>query len=127
MDAIKNAIKSGHGTGILMAGMLGLVLSDLLPTPADALYFSQQQKNKAKLEKGQISAKQYWYRESVGYYGYNVVWWLLVYGAVASIKGDFKKKAELAVGLIAAGAVVSVIHKNIQKDTEMQKHLSYKR
>lgn len=124
-NPISSAVKGGHGTAILYAGMLGLALSDAIPTPADALYFYRQQKLREKFEKGEISAKEYWVRETGGYYGYNVAWWLLLFGAVTLVKGDFRKKLELAVGLAAVGAVVGVLGRNIRKDVEIQKKLKF--
>lgn len=126
MNSIGNAIKAGHGTGILYAGILGLALSDIIPTPADALYFHNQQKWKEQLAKKEITPEQFWRKELIGYYGYNFGWWLIFLGAVVSVKGDFRKKSEIAIGLLAAGAVVGVIAKNIQKDKELQKHIVYK-
>lgn len=125
MNAIKNAIKGGHGTGVLYAGLLGLLASDLLPTPADGFYFLKQQRLKEKFIKGEITAKQYWTRETLNYYMTNGLWWTLVIGAVWSVKGDFRKKSEIAVGLIASGVVVGVIFMNIKKDEELQKRVSY--
>jgi hypothetical protein len=116
-----NAFKSGHGNAVIYAGMLGLLLSDVVPTPADALYFRLQQKNKAKLNKGEITPKQYWSRDAVYYYGLNPLWWALVLGVVVSTKGDYSQKAKVALGLIAGGAVVSVIHGNIKRDEELIK------
>ena len=124
-NPISEAIKSGHGNGVLYAGLLGLALSDAIPTPADALYFYRQQKLREEFEKNQIPAKKYWIEETLGYYGYNVAWWILLFGVVASVKGDFNKKAKVAIGLVAAGAVLGVIGKNIQKDAELQKKLKY--
>jgi hypothetical protein len=124
-NPISEAVKGGHGTGVLYAGMLGLALSDAIPTPADALYFYRQQKLRERFEKGEISPKTYWVDETLGYYGYNVAWWLLLFGVVSMVKGDFRKKMELAVGLVAAGAVVGVIGRNIRKDVELQKKLKY--
>jgi hypothetical protein len=118
-DTIKSAISSGHGNAILYAGALGLLLSDILPTPADALYFNLQQKNKAKLEKGEITPKQYWTRDAVLYYGLNPIWWGIVLGGIYFTKGDYTQKAKVGVGLLAMGVVVAVLHKNIKKDEEL--------
>ena len=38
IDSIKEASKA-NAKGVLYAGLLGLLVSDILPTPADALYF----------------------------------------------------------------------------------------
>lgn len=124
-NPIGEAIKGGHGKGVLYAGLIGLALSDAIPTPADAIYFYRQRKLKEEFVKKEIPAKRYWIEETLGYYGYNVAWWLLLFGAVASVKGDFDKKLKIAVGLVAAGAVIGVVGKNIQKDVELQKKLKY--
>lgn len=118
MNQIASAVKSGHGTGILYAGMLGLVLSDIIPTPGDALYFYQQRLLKNKLAAGQITAKEYWIKEAAGYYLYNTAWWAIVFGAVIFTKGDYAKKIKIAGAFVGGGAVISVLINNIKKDSK---------
>lgn len=101
---------------VLYAVGLGLFLSDLIPTPADAVYFSYQRNNKQKLEEGKITPKQYWVRDAVGYYGFNPIWWASIFGASALIGKDFTQKRNIFIGLIAGGIVLSVLNKNIKKD-----------
>lgn len=117
MNQIKSAIKSGHGVGVLYAGMVGLILSDIIPTPGDALYFYQQRKLKDKLNNNEITAKQYWIRDAAGYYLYNSAFWALVFGAVVLTKGDYSKKIKVAAAFLGGGAVVAVLVKNIKKDS----------
>jgi len=117
-DTIKLAVKSGHGNAILYAGALGLLLSDVIPTPADSVYFSLMQKNKRKLENKEISPKQYWQREALLYYGLNPIWWGVVLGALYLTKGEYTTKMKVGLGIIAAGGVIGVLNKNIQKDTQ---------
>ena len=121
VNTFKSAINGGHGNALIYAGAIGLLLSDVIPTPADGLYFSLQQKNKAKLEAKEITPKQYWTRDAIYYYGLNPLWWALVLGALYYTKGDYTKKAKVGVGLLAAGVVLSVIHKNIKKDEALLK------
>lgn len=121
VNSFKSAISSGHGNALLYAGAIGLLLSDVIPTPADGLYFSLQQKNKAKLEAKEITPKQYWTRDAIYYYGLNPLWWGLVLGALYYTKGDYTQKAKVGVGILAFGVVLSVIHKNIKKDEELLK------
>jgi len=115
-DSIKLAISSGHGNAIVYAGALGLILSDLVPTPADSLYFSLMQKEKRKLENNEITPKQYWTREALYYYGLNPIWWTLVLGSMYFMKGDYMNKAKVGLAIISAGAVFGVLNKNIEKD-----------
>jgi hypothetical protein len=118
-DTISGAIKSGHGNAILYAGAIGLLLSDIIPTPADALYFSLMQKNKAKLTEGFITPKKYWTKDAILYYGLNPLWWTIVLGAMYYTKGSYTQKVKVGLGLIASGIVVAVLHNNIKKDEEL--------
>lgn len=117
-DSIKSAISSGHGNAVVYAGAIGLLLSDIIPTPADSLYFSLMQKEKRKLENKEITPKQYWTKEAVLYYGLNPLWWSLVLTAVYFTKGDYTNKMKVGFGVISAGFVFSVINSNIKKDEQ---------
>jgi len=104
---------------LLIAFGVGLIVSDILPTPADAIYFNYMRNNKQKLENGTITPKQYWTRDAMAYYGLNPLWWGSVLGASLLIGKDFTQKRNILLGLIAGGFVIGVLHKNIKKDEEM--------
>jgi len=108
-------------TKMLYAVGLGLILSDIIPTPADALYFYRQRVDKQELEQGKITPKQYWVRDAVGYYGYNALWWSAVLSATYYFGKDYTQKRNILIGLIAGGAVIGVLAKNIKKDEEFYK------
>jgi uncharacterized membrane protein YkvI len=110
-------MESHHKTTILYALGTGLLLSDLIPTPADAVYFNYQRNNKQKVEEKTITPKQYWTRDAIGYYTFNAVWWTSVLGLSYFLGKDYYQKRNLMIGLIAGGVVLSVLHKNIEKDT----------
>lgn len=116
VKSISSASASGHGTALIYAGLLGLLLSDIIPTPADALVFKYQSKLKDQLEAKEITPKQYWLRDAMAYYFFNPVWWIIVILLVTNIKGDAERKLKFSLGIIAAGLVVSVIYTNIKKD-----------
>ncbi len=113
---LNNNVMSVDKTHLLIAGAVGLLLSDIIPTPADAFVFDRAQKNKQKLETGEITPKQYWQRETVNYYTLNPLWWTLILGATVYLGKNFEQKRNLMIGLIAGGAVIAIIHKNIKKD-----------
>lgn len=117
---VKEAVSSGHGNAIMIAAFTGLILSDIIPTPGDALYFWDQQRLKRKLNKGEITPKQFWAKNAAGYYLYNSAWWTLIFGLVMVMKGNYNQKAKIAIGLAGAGAVVAAIATNIKKDTKKQ-------
>lgn len=120
IKSIDTAIETGHGNAIIYAGAIGLLLSDIIPTPADGVYFYLQQKNKAKLERKEITPAQYWKREAFAYYGLNPLWWSLVLGALVLTKGDYTNKLKVGLSIIGAGAVIGVLNRNIKKDFELQ-------
>jgi hypothetical protein len=116
VGSIDSAIKSGHGNAILYAGALGLLLSDIIPTPADAVYFRLQEKNKTKLEQGIITPRQYWTRDAFAYYGLNPLFWSLVLFAMVVTKGSVGDKAKVGLAIIGGGAVLGVLGKNIKEE-----------
>jgi hypothetical protein len=115
-DSIKLAISSGHGNAIVYAGAIGLLLSDIIPTPADAIHFSFMQKQKRKLQNAEITPKEFWRNEALSYYLLNPLWWTLVLGALYYTKGDYTTKLKVGMGIIAGGAVIGVLNSNIKKD-----------
>jgi hypothetical protein len=54
-STFESALKSGHGNALLYAGAIGLIASDIIPTPADAIYFRTMAKNKQKLNSKEIT------------------------------------------------------------------------
>jgi hypothetical protein len=102
----------------LYAFETGLIISDVLPSPADAIYLYLNRKYNKQLENGQITAKQYWVRELLIYYGLNPLWWALVLGLTIATKGTNKDKIKIAAGLVGTGAVIGVIAKNIQNQNK---------
>lgn len=113
---LSDATKGKHGHAVILAAMVGLIVSDIIPTPADALYFHTEKKLRDKWAKGQITPQKYWQQSAAAYYVYNPVWWGLVLGATFLVKGDYEKKLKVGLGLIGVGAVVGVIYKNFHAD-----------
>jgi uncharacterized membrane protein YkvI len=108
-----------HKEKILLALGAGLFLSDLIPTPADAVYFNYVRNNRLKLENEEITPKKYWTNEAIAYYGFNAVWWAGVIGVSYYFGKDFKQKRKIFIGLIAGGVTIAVLNRNIKKDTEI--------
>lgn len=96
--------------------LLGAALGDALPTVADSLYFTQQQKLKRQLSKQEITPSQYWKREAAWYYSVNSVYWALIALILYNIKGDYHKKLKVGLWILGGSAVLGVLYKNIKKD-----------
>lgn len=101
-------------THLLYATAIGLVLSDIVPTPADAIYFKLQNKWNDQLSKGEITPKKYWTNDALAYYGLNPIWWSLVLGSSIYFGKTYEQKVVIFASVLSAGAVLGVIHKNIE-------------
>ena len=96
-EEIGNASKGEYGAGVLYAGAVGLILSDIVPTPADALYFYTEKKLRDKWKNGEITPEQYWKKTAMAYYLYNPIWWILVIAVIYNVPGDVSKKAKIGL------------------------------
>ena len=65
---------SDHSTAAIYVLMIGLLLSDIIPTPGDALFFSYTRGLRDKYINKEITPKQYWDRTAAGYYFFNALW-----------------------------------------------------
>lgn len=117
---INNTIKNGGGDTLIYTALLSACLANFVPTPADAIFFWREQVDKDLLEKKEITPKQFWIRNTCGYYGYTAAYYALLFGTVYAIGGSYKTKARIILALLSGGLIVGVIAKNIQKDNKIQ-------
>jgi uncharacterized membrane protein YkvI len=117
---IKGALGNGDGNALIYTAILSAMIANVMPTPADAIYFWRQSVNKDKLESGEITPTQYWTRDVVGYYTYTALWYGLVLTIVASMGGTYQTKAKILLGTLGAGVVVGVVANNIKKDEKIK-------
>ena len=115
---ILDATQGPHANGVLYAGAVGLLLSNIIPTPADALYFHREKKLKEKWDNKEITPEKYWQKTATAYYVYKPVWWGLVIIAMYFTKGDVKDKAKIGLMIVGAGAVVGIVYRNYTKDIQ---------
>jgi len=106
-------------TGLLYAGLIGLVASDIIPTIGDAAFIGFQRKLRDKWAKGEIDSKTYWRKELGNYYLLNSGWWLII-GVAVYLTPKYENKIKVGLALIGASAVAAIIYKNIQKDEKEQ-------
>ena len=117
---IGEVVKGGNGNAIIFTALLAAIVANVMPVPTDYLYFQAQQSDKEKLESGCITAKQYWTRDILGYYGYTASWYLFLFLILYSANGSYKNNSRILLALLSAGLIVSVYNKNITKDEQIQ-------
>jgi hypothetical protein len=118
INSIKQATQGKNGHAVLYAGIIGLILSDIIPTPADALYFATERNLRNKWAAGKITPQKYWQKSALAYYTYNPAWWLIVLAGTYFYKGELNQKMKLALAVIGTGAVIGIIGKSLKKDIE---------
>ena len=115
---ILEATEGRHASGVLYAGAVGILLSNIIPTPAEALFYHTEKKLRNKWDNDEITAEKYWQKTASAYYLYKPVWWGIVISAMYFTKGDVKNKAKIGLIMVTAGAVVGIIYKNYTKDIQ---------
>lgn len=102
-DSIAQIAAGENQTALLYAAISGLMISEMVPTPATAIaYFVQ--KKATKKDPSQVRQKV-----ATAYNFAAPAWWVLVFGAVHFYRGDFTDKAKLAAFLVGGGAAVGLI------------------
>lgn len=121
MSGFSDVIKSGNGNTLIITALVAAAVANALPTPADGFYFSMQQEIKEQLEKGDISAKEYWTRDIVNYYTFTAAWYVFLILLVLAIGGEYKTNAKILIVIISGGLVFGAWKKNIEKDEAIMK------
>ena len=118
---INKVISEGNGNTIIYTALIAAMLANAIPTVADGLYFSLQQKWKKQLLDGEITPEQYWARDighyytiTAGYYG------VVLLTMLALNKNSFSSNSKILLGLLGGGLVIAVGMKNIQKDKQIE-------
>lgn len=113
---LKGVSNSEHATGALYFFLIGLALSDILPTPADYFVFKKQRNLRDEYFKNEITPVQYWEQSAIAYYLYNFIFWVLVGIIIVSFGSSFNNKAKILIAIIGIGAVSVILYNNIKKD-----------
>jgi Flp pilus assembly pilin Flp len=117
---INKVIKDGNGNTLIYTALIAAMLANAIPTVADGLYFSLQQKWKQQLNEGKITPEQYWSRDVGHYYTITAGYYAIVLATMLALnKNSFTQNSRILLGLIGGGVVVGVAMKNIQKDKEI--------
>jgi len=109
-------IKDGHGNTLIYTALIAACLSNIIPTPADYLFFRKTNELERAFDAGEISAEKAEIGVTLGYYGYTTLWYAVLFLGVYSFGGTYKNNARVLLGLLASGLVIGAVAKNIQAD-----------
>jgi hypothetical protein len=117
---IKKVIDEGNGNTIIYTALIAAMLANAVPTVADGIYFSLQQKWKQELQEGKITPEKFWQRDILHYYTITAGYYGVVLLTMLALnKNSFSTNSKILLGLLGGGLVISVGRKNIQKDKQI--------
>ena len=117
---IKKVINDGNGNTIIYTALIAAMLANAVPTVADGIYFSLQQKWKQQLQEGKITPEKYWQRDILHYYTITAGYYGVVLLTMLALnKNSFSTNSKILLGLLGGGLVISVGMKNIEKDKQI--------
>jgi len=117
---ISKVINEGNGNTILYTALIAAMVANAVPTVADGLYFSLQQKWKQELQEGKITPEKYWQRDILHYYTITAGYYgVVLLSMLALNKNSFSTNSKILLGLLGGGLVIGVGMKNIQKDKQI--------
>lgn len=102
--------------GGLYALLIGMALGNIIPSISDGYYFFLQKKLRDQWKNGEITAKEYWTKNSLYYYLVPCSYWIALSIIIINVKGDATKKLKMSAAAIGAGAVLAIILKMVQTD-----------
>jgi hypothetical protein len=117
---IKKVIDEGNGNTIIYTALIAAMLANAVPTVADGIYFSLQQKWKQQLQEGKITPEKYWQRDILHYYTITAGYYGVVLLTMLALnKNSISSNSKILLGLIGGGLVIGVGIKNVQKDKQI--------
>lgn len=86
----------------------------------DGIYFSRQQRLKARLENDEISVEKFWAHDIAEYYVWTAIWYLFLFALIYGLNKGYKTNTKLLIGAVGAGVVAGVYFQNVKKDKEIK-------
>lgn len=108
LSSISKAASGNLGSLLVYSALIGLMLTDAVPNPGDALASLKEKSLRQKMEDGQITDSKYRKGTIDAASLYAPIWWAGSLLAVFAYKGDALAKGKLA-GLLVLGGVLTAL------------------
>ena len=115
LSDLKTIAASRQGASLIPAALLGVAVLDAIPTPTDIGYFWGEAALKRRED--ELSPRAYWMLQALNYYGWDVAWYLSLFGLTATAGPTFADRVGVGGGVIAAGAIASMLYRYAQDGT----------
>lgn len=108
LSKISSAASGQLGSLLVYSALIGLMLTDVVPNPGDALASMKEKSLRQKMEDGQITDTKYRSGTINAAALYAPMWWAGSLLAVFAYKGDALAKGKLA-GLLILGGILTAV------------------
>jgi predicted oxidoreductase (fatty acid repression mutant protein) len=119
-EGISRIVKSGDGNTLLFVAIASAACANALPTPMDSVYFFRVSELKRQYEAGKISAETFEWHTAAEYYVWTSLWYVGIGALLLAMNNDYKNNIKFLFTLLAAGMVIGVVQKNVEKDKEAE-------
>jgi hypothetical protein len=106
--AISDSLKGELGGIVVYSALAGLLLTDAIPNPGDALAAMNEKSLREQMENGEITSTVYRKKTINASSLYAPLWWGSVLLATFARKGDGIAKAKFAGLLVLSGALLGI-------------------
>jgi len=106
IDQLLDVSKHKSSGVLIPSTFLAIAVLDAIPTPTDIGYFYME-----RWLQDQQDNPNYWLYKTVNYYGWDVLWYVTLFGATYATGKTISDKLKVGVGVISLGAIAYLLWK----------------
>lgn len=111
LEELKKIGQKEEAKVIIPAAFLAFAALDAVPIPTDIGYFYAEK----YLEDHKAAFKHYWGLKALNYYGWDVLWYLTLFGLTYKLGKTALDKVKIGAGIIGTGAIIALLWKFTEK------------
>jgi len=106
IESLEKIGRRKESGALVPAAFLAIAALDAIPTPTDIGYFYTEQWLKQN-----PNVPNYWIYKTANYYGWDILWYLTLFGVTYALGKTISDKVKVGVGIVSAGAIAYLLWK----------------
>jgi len=106
IDQLVSLSKQKSSSVIIPTTFLAIAALDAIPTPTDIGYFYTE-----RWLQTQQDNPNYWLYKTANYYGWDIVWYITLFGVTYTTGKTVSDKLKVGIGVISLGAIAYLLWK----------------
>ena len=112
LEKLRNLGEHKETEVLIPTTFLAIALLDAIPTPTDIGYFYTDKYLDDHKD------KNYWGLKAINYYGWDIMWYLALFGLTYKVGKTALDKIKVGAAVISTGAIISLLWRFAQKNTQ---------